>query len=316
MLVVHSLGPTEAMDMKEVYALCCKPGDTCLDVGANVDQTARLVAPLVGSSGRCVSFECHPGHFAALSRLATAESFRNVEPYCRALSSDVGHAVMFFGEDPDAAEASTLMPELANPARLGRRIGRLKVETDTIDRFCAERNYRPALIKVDVEGAEEHVFAGARTVLLDNLPHVVFEFGHGFADGRTPGHFQLLGEFGYRLFIVDLTYFRNRPARFRDLSDTLVEATPADLLRNATSGGNILALHVDKWAEVLRETKTMSFTAAEQRVVFTAPSLKGRLASTLHRAEVDMLNGVASGYRAVRSVAVGVARYILKRGVK
>jgi FkbM family methyltransferase len=250
------------MTIPQVFALCLKQGDTCFDVGANIGMSAEAISPLVGSSGRCVSFECHPVHFARLAFLASRPPFENVLPYCRALSDRPGHILLFTGSDPAASQASTIIPELGNSQRLGRAIARIKVETDTIDRFCAAHELSPHVIKVDVEGAEAAVFAGARAILQKNLPHVIFEFGYGFDQGQTPAHFTLLRELGYDFFVVDLNHLGGRPFTLQGEEPVLFSITTADIARTR-SGGNILALHRSKSAALLAGVEVLAFSQTE-----------------------------------------------------
>ena len=250
------------MTIKQVFALCLKRGDTCLDVGANIGMSAEVIAPLVGPAGRCVSFECHPIHFARLAFPASRPGFENVLPYCRALSNTAGHILLFSGSDAAAAQASTIIPDLGNAQRLGHAIARLKVETDTIDRFCAAHALSPQVIKIDVEGAEPQVFAGGRETLQKNLPHVIFEFGYGFEGGQTPAHFALLQGLGYEFFLIDLNHFGGKPFTLEGDEPVLFGLTTDDIVRTKC-GGNILAVHRSKSAALLRGVQKLAFSQAE-----------------------------------------------------
>jgi hypothetical protein len=65
----------------------------------------------------------------------------------------------------------------------------------------------PAFLKIDVEGAEEEVLAGAAETLMRHRPLVAFEHGAGSAEyfGTTPErlHTLLCAELGYRIEGLD-----------------------------------------------------------------------------------------------------------------
>jgi hypothetical protein len=71
-----------------------------------------------------------------------------------------------------------------------------------------------SLIKLDVQGFEHEVMAGAKTVVARDLPHVLFESIPGEQSGREVA--AMLRGFGYSLWRVDeLTrhpYFSLEPA--------------------------------------------------------------------------------------------------------
>ena len=246
------------MLLKQVFAHCLHPSDTCFDIGANIGQSAEIMAPLVGPTGQCHSFECHPIHFTRLAFLASRPGFENISPYCRAMSDRPGHIMLHTGGDPAACQASTIVPALATNQRLGSTIARLKVETDTIDRFCAAHDVTPNLIKIDVEGAEAQVFAGARATFTRCLPHVVFEFGYGFDHGQTPYQYTLLHELGYELYLVDLFQFHGKPFWVLDEVLRIFAINPEDIRRTHCSG-NLLAIHRSKTSEPLNGVKIHAF---------------------------------------------------------
>jgi hypothetical protein len=65
-----------------------KPGDTVIDVGANLGYYSVLMADLVGSTGRVVSFEPNPRLFELLQRNVGINGFtRRTQCYPRAVTA-------------------------------------------------------------------------------------------------------------------------------------------------------------------------------------------------------------------------------------
>ena len=86
------------------------------------------------------------------------------------------------------------------------RFERITVRTERLDEALPE-GVEPAVIKIDVEGAEEAVLRGAVTTLTRFRPVVVFEHARGGAEqyGTTPEalHDLLVGELGFRIEGLD-----------------------------------------------------------------------------------------------------------------
>jgi hypothetical protein len=82
----------------------------------------------------------------------------------------------------------------------------LEVRIERLDDVLPE-DFRPALIKIDVEGAELQVMRGATDTLRRHLPIVVFEHGIGASDryGSRPEdvHELLVSDLGMRIFDLD-----------------------------------------------------------------------------------------------------------------
>ena len=96
--------------------------------------------------------------------------------------------------------------ERAYPAEY--RTEKIPVELERLDDVLPP-DYRPDLIKVDVEGAELQVFRGGLETLARARPVIVFEHGVGASDryGTTPEavHDLLAGEIGLHLFDLEAT---------------------------------------------------------------------------------------------------------------
>lgn len=80
--------------------------------------------------------------------------------------------------------------------------GAMILPLSTLDGLCAERGFRPDLVKIDVEGYEFAVLQGARRVLSEDRPEVFLELHPrrlaelGASADAVLG---LLGELGYRV---------------------------------------------------------------------------------------------------------------------
>jgi FkbM family methyltransferase len=143
----------------EFLRTAIRDGDRILDVGAFLGVYAILQARLAGPGGRVIAFEPTP-RSAALARrhLEYNAVTDRVELLAVAVSDRPGRAELFeYAEPyvnslvsaPDAAAASS----------------KRDVEVVTIDDVCRRFDFVPALIRMDVQGAEIHALRGARETI-------------------------------------------------------------------------------------------------------------------------------------------------------
>jgi FkbM family methyltransferase len=163
-----------------------------VDVGANVgDVLAEMVA--AAPQGRHVAYEPQPDLAAAL-----AARFPSVDVRAAAVSDRPGEATFHMVKGSHARSSLSthgLAPEAIEP---------ITVPVETLDALPAD--FSPALIKIDVEGAEGAVLRGARRLLAEHRPIVIFEHGYAAsaAFGTTSGEIHaLLAADGYRVFDID-----------------------------------------------------------------------------------------------------------------
>lgn len=123
---------------------------TIFDVGANIGQSAQTYRRLYPQA-EIWSFEPFPSTYKDLCRSVSDPKFHPVE---LALSDRIAKTELNIG-------AETITNSfLRRQSDSGETI---EVQTDTIDHFCWERGISTIdILKVDVEGAEERVFKGAR----------------------------------------------------------------------------------------------------------------------------------------------------------
>ncbi|MEZ6184313.1 MAG: FkbM family methyltransferase [Planctomycetota bacterium] len=160
------------------------PGDLVFDVGAHVGYFSLLFARAVGPRGHVLAFEPHPHNRALLLENVAANGYRNVAVLPQAVADGAGQATLY------ASAENT-----GDNALHGSGSG-FPVETLALDRFEALARGRRVFLKLDTQGHEPQVFAGARGLLqaAQELT-ALFEFWpHGLrAAGADPRALLALG---------------------------------------------------------------------------------------------------------------------------
>lgn len=133
------------------------------DIGANIGYTALIFARAVGPEGLVFAFEPSEKSFEHLKR--TVGEWKCIRPVKIAISDFVG-TVKF--ADSRALELSAIL----GPGRKGGYV----VKCVTLDEwFATSGSPPPDFIKIDVEGHETAVIRGARRVISQYLPIILFE---------------------------------------------------------------------------------------------------------------------------------------------
>ncbi len=183
------------MHLRLLLAFTLRKESNCIDVGANRgDVYADMVR--LAPAGHHIAYEPLPNLHAELERRFPGNDLRRV-----ALSDASGEAsYVHVKTNPSYSgfrERSYDRPE---------RLERITVRTETLDSSLPD-GYVPSFIKIDVEGAELQVLAGALQTITAHRPIVFFEHGQGAADhyGTSPRDiYDLLSvEAGLRIFDLD-----------------------------------------------------------------------------------------------------------------
>jgi FkbM family methyltransferase len=177
-----------------------EPGDTFVDGGAHVGLFTLVAAARVGKEGRVLSFEPTTATRNRLAKNVELNAFRNVEIVPAALSSEVGQAE-FRVFDVVGSGLNHLGP-------VGEEGGKLEtVAVTTLDAALSDRHCgRIALVKLDLEGAEQAALLGARRTLSEFRPDLLLEIepAHLARLGASPeGIEALLRPHGYAFFRID-----------------------------------------------------------------------------------------------------------------
>ena len=175
--------------LKLLMRLSLADDANCVDVGANVGDVLGEMA-LSAPRGRHIAYEPLPELAAELRR-----QFPDIDVRNAALSDTPGEQPFF--RVRSASTRSSFFPDRANSEDLEQ----LMVRREVLDEALPP-DYAPALIKIDVEGAEAAVLRGARRILEEHRPTIVLE--HGSAPlSATREIYSLLTSPGLRVFDMD-----------------------------------------------------------------------------------------------------------------
>ncbi|MCA8953967.1 MAG: FkbM family methyltransferase, partial [Planctomycetes bacterium] len=148
-----------------------RPGDTFVDVGANLGMLSLLACRLVGPEGRVIAIEPNPHLGRHLERLGRDNDIHHLQVLVQALGPEPGEAVLheFAGHSgwgslidtaPDGAERSN---SWTVPV----------VRGDTM--FAGHDEAAPLVIKIDVEGYEVPALRGLDETLSRRRPLLFLE---------------------------------------------------------------------------------------------------------------------------------------------
>lgn len=130
-----------------------KPGMVVVDVGANVGYYALLAASLVGEKGKVLAFEPSPYAFGKLSDTIHRNHLTQIHAIQAGLSGNSGEACLYLPKRRGNHTPSMIPNDGGAP----HRVSIYKLD----DCLKAEGIEQVDLMKIDVEGFEPNVIAGA-----------------------------------------------------------------------------------------------------------------------------------------------------------
>ena len=186
-----------------------RPGDTAIDVGAQVGYFTLNFSLAVGQAGRVVAFEPDPRHVERLRANIGLNPFaRNVTVVPEAVSNVAGKATLF-RSSAEHSGGNSLYPDVTSVENS------IEVPTVTLDEYCTEHGLdRVRVLKIDVEGHEPVVLQGCSRMLSERrIDLVLMEYvaSRLRALGFAPDEFdEALRRNGYvRIFPKDIPHADN-----------------------------------------------------------------------------------------------------------
>lgn len=164
------------------------PGDTFLDVGANIGYFSLLASSIVGEHGQVFAIEPNDMNVKLLESSIRSNAMENVTVIQVGASETIGTLMLHSNVGNGTTSA------------VGRRdlFSSRTVAGIPIDSLLSDRRKPISLIKIDVEGFEYRALRGSEKLLEKDRPAIVFEFSAGGIDGIDGvGFLRWLGEKGY-----------------------------------------------------------------------------------------------------------------------
>lgn len=151
------------------------PGDCFLDIGAHFGYFTLLAASLVGGAGKVYAIEPARETFNLLQQNTSA--YRNVQTFHKAVS-DKTQMVSFYEFPVLYSEYNTLDVEKFLKEGWIKKYNpqKTEIQATTIDNFVDENELTPAMIKIDVEGAEVQAIKGGAHTWQGKSPVLVMEY--------------------------------------------------------------------------------------------------------------------------------------------
>ena len=169
-----------------------RPGDTVVDVGANVGFFSILAASLVGPTGWVVALEPQPDTFNQLQRNIQISGMKNIRARQVAVSERKGIGMLFFGDVPIFSSLFSSVDD--KPTQLRSQ----EVSTSTLEDILEEESVGKCnYLKLDCEGAEYAILNSLSPAVASRIEQITMEVHN--IPGRNPAELDArLCELGFR----------------------------------------------------------------------------------------------------------------------
>ncbi len=177
-----------------------RPGDSVIDIGAQLGYVTAHLAELVGSTGSVHSFEPDPNALAQLRSTVSANRHSWVKIFPVAVGDIEGEI--------DFNVSPTLGWSTAVKGTHHESVVTIRVKATTIDKLAADGQIRRPIsfVKIDVEGFECLVLDGMQETVKSDRPILLAEVNPLLLQplGQSTGDLlKRLARYDYRLFRVD-----------------------------------------------------------------------------------------------------------------
>jgi len=168
-----------------VFRSLIAPGQTAIDVGANMGFVTTMFASIVGREGRVLSFEPSPAVFEKLQKTIAANELDQVIP-------------MNFGcgSSSSVERLKQVTRSSGNASIIAAGRDSVEIRVERLDDVAEVWADPVSLLKIDTEGYESEVLEGAHHLIEQHRPIIYLEMGGGFL-ASTLRSIDLLEHAGY-----------------------------------------------------------------------------------------------------------------------
>lgn len=159
-------------DNTKVFKSLLRPGDSVLDIGANIGYFTLLSRSLVGYAGTVYSFEASSSIMALLKKNIRLNEITNIETYHNAVVER--ERMLTFYESSEAHLGISSIRAASAPNCKAYSIRGVSIDS------LADRLKKISLIKLDIEGAEYLALRGCDGLIRRDRPYIVMELTDGF----------------------------------------------------------------------------------------------------------------------------------------
>lgn len=225
-LVSQQIHAQHCWEIHETHTLLniLKPGQTLIDVGANIGYYSIVSAARLGKNGRVVSFEPDPQNFNLLLENIKQNHFKQIHAFNIGLSNQKTNLPLYRSADNRGDHRLFETPQ---------HIASDVIALDSGDNVLLERNASIShltvhCIKIDTQGYEYSIIDGLHKTITANQKHLhmLVEFWPwGLRKNQTSATelLKLLQQYNMNIHILDHVQGGIYSSRLSDLQDWLAE---------------------------------------------------------------------------------------------
>jgi FkbM family methyltransferase len=194
---------TSEIRLAKYLILNLTTGQHFLDIGAHYGYFTLLANELVGSTGKIMAFEPSVDSFNLLRENTIV--LENISIFQEAVSHKVGELIFYTFPNQYSEYNTSTVEQFEQEAWFAQVVSKkLMVKSTSIDTITSVNDFNPAIIKIDVEGAEYDVIKGGLQFFKKNAPSIVMEY---LAPNRKnelhKKGVQLLKNIGYATYVIN-----------------------------------------------------------------------------------------------------------------
>lgn len=218
----------------KVIRYLVKPGDSVIDIGANVGVYTKILSELVGPDGHVYSIEPFPATFEILCYNIRKLRLNNVELINVAVSDSDRIVTMELPLNSSGAETHYRASIVTNPVEKGK-LETANVQATTIDSRFLSKSEKISFIKCDVEGHEPACIKGAAKFLTQSQAAWLIEVSGepDDTDSAAQNVFKTFHDQDYSAWCYDGSKLKRRRAGDKSTNYFFLKENHVDILKKS-----------------------------------------------------------------------------------